>query len=186
MENENKLSSGMRLLAIITSLFMIAAGLYLFFNLRKIVPLFSAVVLVNGIMLIIRYFGMKDKRNGWDILSGIINLLFGSVMLFGGTQTRVMGAVAIEMYIAFWVIFQGFAHVFGSVGPKKEGAKNWFWSLIGGILMIICGFIFISMPLFGTLVLVEIGGIYASVAFFIGGLTGLAAALSGKNSQVPA
>lgn len=46
----------MKALVIINCIIMIAIGGCLFFDLRHIVPLFSAVVLVQGIAQIIRYF----------------------------------------------------------------------------------------------------------------------------------
>lgn len=175
---KNKLSGGMRLLAIITSVLMVVIGFYLFFNLRYVVVLFSAAVMVQGVSQILTYLGAKGARNGWDILSGIINILFGAILLFGSVGTRVMGVLTMEMFIALWTLFAGFSHIFQSVGPKKEGGKSRFLTLLGGILLIICGIAFISMPLISSVMMVGIAGIYASVSFIISGVTGLAVALS--------
>lgn len=167
-----------RVLAVIVSLLLIVAGLYLLFNMRSIVWIFSAAVAIHGVMLVIRYAYEKDSRNGWDIISGIINILFGGVMLFGGASTRVLGIMTIEMFIAFWALFLGISQIFGSFKLKKIGVKKWGWTLVCGILMIVCGIVFIAMPLAGSIMLVGLAAIYAGIGFIIIGITGLAAALS--------
>lgn len=52
-------------------------------------------------------------RNGLDIISGVVNILFRAVVLFGGSGTRIAGFLAIETFIAFWVLFVEFSYIFG-------------------------------------------------------------------------
>jgi len=175
-------SSGMKILDVITSLFMVGIGIYLVFTPRFVVLLFSAAVFVYGVQLIIRYFSMKEKRSGWDLIGGIINLLFGAIMLFGAPETRIMGVLAMEIFIAVWALFVGFSQIFGSFGLKKQDVKNWYWTLVRGIITVICGFVFLSMPALSAMGLVFTLGVFTGVMFVISGITGLAGALSGKDA----
>jgi len=175
-------SRGMKIFDVITSVLMIAIGIYLVITPRFIVLLFSAAVFVYGVQLIIRYFSMKEKRSGWDIISGIINLLFGAIMLFGAPEARIMGVLAMEIFIAVWALFVGFSQIFGSFGLKKQDVKNWYWTLVRGIVTVICGFIFLSMPALAAMGLVFTIGVFTGAMFIISGITGLAGALSGKDA----
>jgi uncharacterized membrane protein HdeD (DUF308 family) len=181
--NTKELTGGMKAAAIIAFVLMIGLGIFLFFNLWSVIWLFSAAVVVNGIFLVARYFSMKEERNGWDIISGAIYILFAAAMLFGGTESRVLGVVTIEIFIAIWAIFAGFSNTFTSLEKKKQGDKGWCWSLIGGIITIICGILLLAMPLMGAFVLVSIAGIHAGIAFVAIGLTGLAAVLSKSGGE---
>lgn len=184
METTKKESSVfMRLAAIIISIAMICAGGYLLFMPRHIVLFFSFGVAVYGLLLIVRYISAKETRNGWDLIAGIINLIFGAMLLFGGAPEKVFGLIAIELYIGVWAIFSGVSQFFGSLGLKKQGAKGWGWMLVGGILTLICGFMLLSKPLMGVVIIAWMAGIYVGVMFLIMGFTGLAAALS-NNPQI--
>jgi len=177
----------MKVLSIIVHILMMIIGIFLLFNLKSIVGIFSVAVVLYGLHLILKYFGDGDKRNGWDIISGIINVIFGAVMLFGGTETRVAGLLAIEIFVSFWILFIGFSYIFKSSKLKKEGEKHGL-VLTGGIIMIICGIIGALFPLFSTLLFASAFAILLSAVLIFTGLTGLAAALSGSDNdkQAPA
>ena len=174
-------SGGMKVLDVISSLLMTGIGIYLIITPRFVVLLFSAAVLIYGIQLIIKYFSMKDKRSGWDIIAGIINLMFGALMLFGAPETRIIGVLTMEMFIAVWAMFAGFSHIFGSFGSKKQGVKNWYWVLIRGILTVIFGIVVFAMPILSAMGLVFTIGVFTGAMFILSGITGLAGALSGKD-----
>ena len=183
MGNETtEVSGGMKILDGIAALLMIVIGIYLIITPRLIVLMFSAAVFIYGIQLIIRYFAMKDGRNGWDIIVGIINLLFGAMMLFGDPETRIMGVLSMEMFIAVWALFTGFSQIFGSFAVKKLGVKNWYWVLVRGILTVICGVVFLSRPIISSMGLVFAIGVYVGAMFVLSGITGLAGALSGNKA----
>jgi len=126
---------------------------------------------------------MKDDRSGWDIISGVVYILFGLMMLIGGAETRIAGILVMEIFISVWAIFAGFGHLFQSFALKKAGVKNWIWTLVGSILMIVLGCLFLIMPFMGVVVMVGVAAIYASIVLIIGGFTGLAFILSGSGSK---
>ena len=175
-------SGGAKILDAIASILMIGIGIYLVATPRFVVLLFSAAVFFYGIQLIVRYFSMKDSRSGWDIIAGIINLLFGAMMLFGTPETRIAGVLTMEIFIAVWALFVGFSQIFGGFGFKKQGVSNWYWTLIRGVITVICGFAFLSMPILSAMGLIFTIGVFAGATFIISGITGLAGALSGKDA----
>ena len=184
--NANELSGGMKVLAAIAYILMILIGFYMFLirDIRMLINLFSAAVLMFGVHLITRYAYMKDERSGWDLLNGLINIIFGLVMLFGSTETRVIGVIMIEIFIGVWALFSGFSHIFGSFKAKKEGSgSGWGWKLAGGILILVCGIGMLAMPLITAWTMVVMGTVFIGIALVFTGFGGLASALSGKKVE---
>ena len=178
-----KPSGGMKILDSISAALMIIIGISLVLTPRLVVWMFFAAVYINGIQLIIRYFSMKEGRSGWDIIAGIINLIFGSMMLFGDPEARIMGVMTVETFIAVWALFAGFTHIFGSFGLRRLDVKNWYWVLIRGILTVVCGVMFLAIPMISAMGMVFAVGVYAGAMFILSGFTGLAGALSGNKTD---
>jgi len=167
-----------RTLSVIAGFLMVGFGIYLLFNPRGIVWIFSIAAVIRGVSQIVQYIGEKEARNGWDIIAGAVNVLFGSIMLFGSTGTRVMSVLTIEMFIAFWALFVGIAQIFGSFKLKKLGLKKWGGVLAGGIGLTLCGIVCFGWPLLSAALFAGFIGIFTSVSLIIMGLTGLANAMS--------
>ena len=178
-----ELSSGMKILAVISAVLMILIGFSLVFVPGFIIWLFSVAVFIHGIQLVIQYFTMKGARRRWDIISGIINILFGALMLFGGAETVVMGVLTMEIFIAIWVLFAGFSFIFNSFELKREKSKKWWYKLVGGALMVFCGLLIVSAPAAAAIGMVFAIGVFAGVAFIMTGFTELAGLLSGKEAS---
>ncbi|MCL2078000.1 MAG: DUF308 domain-containing protein [Oscillospiraceae bacterium] len=184
-----KPSVGLRILTIISCLIMVVAGGYLFFApVSSIVWVFSAAVLVHGVQLILRYFVDKENRNGWNIVAGIINVIFGCFMLFGRVEDRIMGALTIGIFIGIWAIFAGVSRFIDAFSEmKNKGSKAWIWSLISGILIVICGISGLVYPGAFTVLVGAFAKIFTAAAFIVLGLAGIAGALSsgGKPPELP-
>ena len=185
MEGKKKKSGVLTFFTIIACLLMIIMGFVLFFiPARGIVWFFSAAVFVRGIQMIAKYFVDKENRNGWNIIGGIINIIFGSFMLFGGLEDRAIGVITIGIFVAIWAMFEGVSRFIDSFGEKKAGGKGWIWSLISGILIVLFGISLMVWPLMVGALALEVLGYFAAAAFVIMGLSGIAGALSsgGNNS----
>ena len=176
--NKNNMTAGVRIIPAAVSIIMILAGFYLFYDKKSIVMIFGGAAAVFGLALLIKYAVSKSYRSAFDLIGGIINILFGALMLLGGTETKIAGVIAIEVYIAAWVLIAGFSYIFTSFAFKKAGLKGWAWTLLGGVIAVVAGAAFIILPLTGSTALVGFGAIYAGISLIILGVTGLAGAIS--------
>ncbi|MCL2055139.1 MAG: DUF308 domain-containing protein [Oscillospiraceae bacterium] len=173
---------GMKVAAALIGFIMIMVGLFLIFVPLYIIPLFSGVVAVSGAVLIAKYLAAKDTRNGWDLITGIMHIIFGAIMLTGDVGTRALGVLSIEWVLSIWILFAGVLSIGNSLALKKSGNKGWGWALLGSILSVIAGIIFIMFPIRSALVAPIIFGKLVGVSMMITGFTTLAVALSGKHA----
>jgi len=84
-----------------------------------------------------------DDNWGWNLFGGIIDLIFGFILL---TNPGITAAV-LPFIVGFWVIVNGVTTFSGSFKAKKEGDSNWWLSLLGGLLAILFGW-FVMTDLF--------------------------------------
>ena len=173
---------GMKTATALTAVIMAGTGFFLIFNHLFIVPLFCAAVTASGIIFILRYITAKDKRMGWDLITGIAHILFGIIMLSGGPETKAYGVLLIESCLAAWLIFSGVMNIGLCFGGKREDGINRGWIIAGGILSVIAGIVFFNFPLMSALIATEVAGLFIGIILMVSGLTLLAAALSGKNA----
>jgi len=182
-EKVNELSGGMKAVAGIMFVAMVILGFVLVFRPVLILIVFPLAIGFYGLFLILRYLRMKEGRKGWDLICGIINIIFAVLMLVGGTGT--LGVyVMIEIMVAFWAIFMGFSNIFNSFSIRKdpEVGKSWIWMLICGILAAVCGFFLLVKPIVGTYFTFLFSSIYVGISMIFIGFGGLAAVLSGKKA----
>jgi uncharacterized membrane protein HdeD (DUF308 family) len=93
--------------------------------------------LVTGVFLTFASLaGPKVENWGWRLAEGIIDLIFGIVLLSNPGIT----AATIPFVVGFWIIFSGIMFFVGSFTAKKEGDTTWGMKMFGGILMIIVGY----------------------------------------------
>ncbi len=101
-------------------------------------------LLITGILLVISSLALRkyDDNWGWQLVEGIVDLLFGFVLLSNPGIT----AAIFPFIVGFWMMIYGVILFAGSFKAKKEGDVNWWMSLIGGILAVLFGY-FISANL---------------------------------------
>ena len=164
------------LLAIIFNLLVIAAGVYLLFDLNVVIWIIAAVILLRGLMLVVGFMRDKEYRNFWDLIAGIISFIFGIFMFFGDSEDKIMGLFAINVFVAIWFFTVGLLHILGGMRIKqlqlsgKSGAL-WFLTVIGGVVMIVVGIALLMYPelLIGVAAAI---GLIISIALIVAGLIG--------------
>lgn len=131
-----------------------------------------SIVLVIGIFSIIRgiyqlYFAYQvrrwfNRRTGWLIFSGIIDLLLGILFLFN----LPIGLTTLIYILAFWFIIDGIAEC-SLASVYRLFGKSYYWLIIIlAVLAIIAGVVLLFRPMLGALVIV----IMAAVYFFMSGI----------------
>jgi len=176
-----KISVGNRVLLGISSLITLIVGMMLFFTPGLIFIIFSVGVFSYGLFSIIKYFSVKEERNTWALINAIVCILFGIVMFTGDAENRIFGFIMIEIYVGVWALIAGFSNIIGSVGRKKREGKSGVWTMITGVLLILCGIGMLVYPLLGLVALAGTTAIFVSLSFLFSGISGIIIALKGSS-----
>jgi uncharacterized membrane protein HdeD (DUF308 family) len=125
----------------------------------SLVLLFSAYMLVDGVMAIVSAVGAARHGQRWGLLTfeGIVNILTGvAAFLWPG-----LTVVVFVTLVAAWAIISGALML---AAAFKLGADHGrWWIALGGIASIIFGALLIIAPILGAVVLTWWIGAYAIV-----------------------
>ena len=133
------------ILLIIGSIWIFRTPISSFINLAMI---FSALILASGVFSIIFAFTNKEDIDNWGLylVGGILDVLVGIILLSYPGIT----IVVLSLFIGFWLLFRGFNTISTTLKLKKEGATDWGWIWVFGILVTIFAFMSIVHPLIGA------------------------------------
>ena len=121
----------------------------------------AILLLVTGFSYIGLAIGGIEKR-GWYLAGGIIDIIIGGIIMIN----PIASATMLVLTVGIWFVFKGAMMFSESFSLKKEGYKLWWINLIGGILIIIFGWMITGDPLAGTMAVVA----YASISLWIKGI----------------
>lgn len=116
--------------------------------------LFIASFFISGIFEIFFAFLNRNtlKGWGWTLASGLINIVFGLILL-----SISIGTIAVLLFlVGFWVMFQSIWSISSSIELRRNGVKGWGWLLTFGILGLILSFILIVNPVFAATFIIYI------------------------------
>ena len=128
------------LLVICSMFFLFAPGLALV----TITVIAGAAFLVSGIFDIVNYFRFRRAMDlsGWALAYGALDIVLGILFLVN----PLVSAGALAWFIgAFFIVF-GVFEVVGAFKVRNMGASMWGWMLFSGVISIVIGFMFFSMP----------------------------------------
>ena len=105
----------------------------------------GVALLLTGIFQIIGSLMVRDVDDnwGWRLAEGIIDVIFALVLISNPGIT----AAVFPFIVGFWMIVYGVMIFSSSFQLKKEGDRNWWLSLLGGILTVLLGW-FVMTDLF--------------------------------------
>lgn len=141
---------------VITGLFCFANSGETFLALAFILGL---VMIVSSAIQIISYWWGRDDRtdnNGWIFAEAVITLILGVLV-----QTSLIAAdAAIPMVFGLWIMFAGVLRFVAAtmINPFKK-KSNFFWTMIIGILGIVCGIYAFVNPMTANLPIAILLGI---------------------------
>lgn len=125
---------------------------------------FSISFLFSGLMEII--FALYNKNEiegwGWYLAGGILNTLFGLLLL----SNPAISLATLPFVIGFFVMFKSVQYLSFALDLKQYGIKNWVWILVFSILGMIFSFILLWNPVFAGLTIV----IWTGIAIISAGL----------------
>ncbi len=128
-------------------------------TLTIVVWLIGAVALFFGIFAVISYFTAKseEKNLGWLML-GLVGVAFGIIILVYPDMT-----VKFLMFLwGLWLIITGIVMLFAGLMAKDMKDTRWLM-VIGGILSLIVGSIFVIEPYDGAVALVWVIGLFTII-----------------------
>ena len=126
--------------------------------------------LVTGIILVFASLsGPKVENWGWRLAEGIVDLIFGFVLLSNPGIT----AATIPFVVGFWIIFNGIMTFVGSFTAKKEGDAAWGMNMLSGLLMILIGYLITHDFLGGAVVIT----FWIGLGFLLAGIIAIAVSL---------
>jgi uncharacterized membrane protein HdeD (DUF308 family) len=151
-------------------------------TLKIVVWLIGAVALFFGIFAIISYFTAKaeEKNLGWLML-GLVGISFGIIILVYPDIT-----VKFLMFLwGLWLIITGIVMLFAGLMAKDMKDTRWLM-VIGGILSLIVGSIFVINPYDGAVALVWVIGLFTVIYGIIFIVLGIRLHSAESKAPVPA
>jgi uncharacterized membrane protein HdeD (DUF308 family) len=145
-------------LSLILGILLVGLGVIMMFTPEisyiALALVFSISMFVGGIFEIV--FSISNSKTlsgwGWYLVGGIIDLLFGVLLL----AIPGLSIAIIPFLLAFWFMFRGFYAIGFSIDLSRVGNHNWGWPLVFGILTILCSIAILFYPLAGALTSVYI------------------------------
>lgn len=118
--------------------------------------LFSVGFFVSGLLEIV--FAISNRQHlpgwGWRLLSGLVDLVFG-IILMSSPST---GAIALTVFVSFWIFFRSFLAIGTSIELSKFPNTGWGFQLIFGILGVIAAIVLLANPILtGLFVVYAVG-----------------------------
>jgi len=126
---------------------------------------FIAGFLANGVFEIIFAFSNKDSHDGWGwtLAIGIIDIIFGIILL---ANPEIAPAI-LAYFIGFWLMFQSFWGIGMSMDLKKYERSGWGWLLALAIIGLILSIILLAQPVItGILAAMFIASIFVIYGIF--------------------
>lgn len=97
-----------------------------------------------GVAELVSYFSYRKMGlgSGWQVAGGVCNLVLGAIFLLNPLLT----AVFLPWFAGIAVIVYGVVSIAGGINLKSSMPKSWGWFIANGILAIVCGILFMTMP----------------------------------------
>jgi uncharacterized membrane protein HdeD (DUF308 family) len=102
------------------------------------------------------------KQWGWSLAFGIINIVFGVILVASPGLTLLL----LTLFVGFAILFRSIAGIILSIKMKKTRYSKWGWLLTLSILGIIAALFLIIHPLIVGLMVI----VFTGIALIAGGI----------------
>ena len=128
----------------------------------KTVILIGLIALATGIMsLAFAFSNMSAGGWSWRLFEGIVDVLFGLVMLIH----PMISAALIPVIIGIWVFIRGLMYLIDALSWRRNRSRDWSGYAVIGVLLMVFGFLMIIDERFGLL---PVAYLLAAIFLFVG------------------
>ena len=126
--------------------------------------LFAVLMLVSGIVeLGIAFTEKYMVGRGWAAIVGVLEVILGIVLIC----SPAISAMMLPIMLGIWLLFRGI----GLIGLASEmnhfKVKGMGWTILLGILLMICALMILIQPMFGITAVV----VWVGVSFLVAGIS---------------
>lgn len=109
---------------------------------------FAATFVVSGILRIVTSYASRDVLYhwGWYAAGGVVDMVIGFLLL----MRLDIAAVALSVYVGFFILFGSMAAIFRASELRTFGFQGWGWPLFAGIAGVIFAFLMLTNLAFGA------------------------------------
>jgi uncharacterized membrane protein HdeD (DUF308 family) len=141
---------------------MLLGGVALFYPIATILTFVIYVgitTIITGVIITIAAIvNYRVKGWGWALAEGILDIIFGIVLL----SYPFMTALIFPIMVGFWIFFGGVLQISASIAYRSE-MKSWWLGLLFGIVAVGFAFWLLYTPVSSALALTYVIGIFALV-----------------------
>lgn len=165
-------------LALVKGILLILLAFFVFrhpVNALVGVAIYIAItLLLTGVIEIISSVAAKEfaPKWGWGLVGGILDLIFGIILL----SNPALSAATLPFVIGFWIIFYGVMTFANSFTEKRNGNPNWWTGVLYGLLSLFIGFIITNNILLGIMAITW----WMGFGFLLAGIINITIGLSLK------
>ena len=125
---------------------------------------FAVMFVLSGILRMVSSYGNRDvlKNWGWYVAGGVVDIVIGALLL----MRLEIAAIALSVYVGFFVLFGSIAAIFRASELRESGFKGWGWPLASGVLGILFSFMILTNLIFGAATIV----LWTAMGFLMMGL----------------
>ncbi|TDQ19034.1 uncharacterized membrane protein HdeD (DUF308 family) [Algoriphagus boseongensis] len=119
-------------------------------------------LLVTGIVKAGASFSLRNTipNWGWGLAGGLIDILFGFVLLSNPALT----AASLPFVVGFWIIVSGIMSLAEAFQSRKEANSLWGFGMVSGLISIVIGYFITNNALVGMLTITTWMGIGFAIA----------------------
>ncbi len=106
--------------------------------------LFGWLMLIAGILEIVVATANRHfiTGRGWMVAGGVIEVVLGIILIFNVA----LSAATMPIFLGFWLLMRSFATIGFGGDMRALGGKGAWWTVIGGILLMLCSLWILMQP----------------------------------------